>query len=118
MWMVGKSHSKVVAATDYAYPMPATSFKGSGAFSPLHWETARLPLVPNLLRSDRTAAWTEEVHRRHVARTARARARLSPKQRMTEKVMPTKPAGVYEHSDSTFSLSLPVNGDNFEDIRL
>ena len=116
--MVGKSHSKVLPATDYAYPVPSGSFRGNGAFSPLHWESARLPVVPTALRSDRTAAWTEEVHRRHVARTARARARLSPKQRMADRVIPTSPQGVYEHSDSTFSLSLPANGDNFDDFRL
>ncbi|XP_070206240.1 uncharacterized protein [Littorina saxatilis] len=134
VWLIGKSHAKIhPAATEYSYPVPA-SFRGSGAFGALQWESARLPNVSGPLgvpshRSDRTSAWAEEVHRRHLARTARARARLSPKHRMIERVIPSGSSIMYDHNhhhhhshhqNSSFSLSLPMpmNEDNMEDVRL
>ncbi|XP_076465487.1 uncharacterized protein LOC143297178 [Babylonia areolata] len=123
VWTMGKNHIKHTPPfTDFAYPVPA-AFRRGGAFHPAHWDTSRLPFVPNGSRTDRINAWAEEVHRRHVARTARVRARLSPTKSRgggglgNDRVVPTAPSGIsggslsglYEH-ECSFSLSLPENG--------
>ncbi|KAL8589099.1 hypothetical protein ACOMHN_017262 [Nucella lapillus] len=128
VWVMGKNQFKhTPSSTDFAYPVPA-SFRKGGAFNPAHWESSRLPYVPNGIKAHRINAWAEEVHRRHVARTARVRSRLSAKPRVVaDRVIPATPSGVsgisrlsgYEN-ECSFSLSLPENGvdRDLEDMRL
>ncbi|XP_076444157.1 uncharacterized protein LOC143282412 [Babylonia areolata] len=73
-------------------PPPAT-FRWSATASPLHIDSAHLLLAPNAPKSERVAAWTEDVHRRHVARTARARARLTLKPWSKERVVAASNSG-------------------------
>lgn len=140
VWLTGsKTQGKFQPAVTgdlYAFPVPA-SFRGSVTFGPQATDLVslthgRLPNVPPLNRHDRTTAWSDEVHRRHVVRTARVRRCLSPKQKRAERAIPAAtPVSVggsgvgglmHYDSDSTFSLTLPfANGDSLnhmDDIRL
>jgi hypothetical protein len=140
VWMWNKAQGKFMpttASTDhYAFPIPA-SFRASHILdvpsTPNHHTHAgRLPHMPVLSRHERTAAWSDEVHRRHVARTARVRQCLSPKQRRKDQVVlaatPITPAangvvgvggvgiggGALSYDgDNAYSFSLPLtNGDS------
>ncbi|KAL8606899.1 hypothetical protein ACOMHN_048695 [Nucella lapillus] len=70
--------------------LPPATFRWTSSPINLLIDTTRIPLAPTVVKTERVAAWTEDVHRRHVTRTARARARLMPaKPWATERVVPS-----------------------------